>query len=118
VSADVHCPHCGGTFADWLASNHQCLWLVWEQGTDECYARERKASSANQAATDYAWWEGDYGHRTLCHHPSMEMALYVRRKESAEVTPIRVMGNWHPTYQAFEGKPFETQKAATAPTSP
>ncbi len=110
----VHCPHCGGDFADWLAPSHQCLWLVWEQGTDEQFARERRAPCANQAAVDFAWWEGDYGHRTLCDHPSMELPLYVRRKGAEEVTPVRVMGHWQPTYQGLEGAPVKWAQKKTS----
>jgi hypothetical protein len=110
----VHCPHCARDFEDWLLPNHQCLWFVWEQGTDEQFARERKASSANQAAVDFAWWEADYGHRALCEHPSMELPLYVRQKGSDMVTPIRVMGRWQPTYQGYESAPVKWAQKRTA----
>lgn len=90
------------------------LWLVWEQGDDEQFARERKASSAHQAAVDFAWWEADYGHRSLCDCSGAELPLYVRRKGANEVIPVRVSGGWHPTYQAFEGAPVKwAQKKAS-----
>jgi hypothetical protein len=107
------CPHCQVDVEDWRLEHHECIWYVWEQGTDECFARERKGPDVRDIAERYAFFEGDAG-RLLCDYPDCGLTLCVRRKNSDDVTIVRVTGHWQPTYQAFVNAPIKMPRKAVA----
>lgn len=87
-------------------------------GYEERYARERKGHDLHSVATSYAFFEGD-ADRLSCDYGT-PLRLYIRRKNSAEVTPVTVRGHWQPTYQAYPAAPVKipltsSPKPATEP---